>query len=464
MMVVTQAAFCYSLGMERDFEQPATILQTAVGGTAVSFNMWRTLRLSSFQIGSAAADILTASVWNRVMIAELGMPATWVGLLLALQYLLMPISFWAGHRSDTRPLWGRRRVSYIWLGRGLVVLSFPLLGMSISLFEGGEMSTGWLVALVCFMLFGVGKLFSGSVYLALVRESAPPNKQGIAIGIAETVLIAFFPIMAIAYGRWMEHYDPATFAIMIGFTAVYCAFWWFFATIKSERPLAAPVIASRSGGWGETVDKFRVVWADGRVRRFFLFLFVATFAAWMQDNILEPFGANVFGMPTGQTTRFTGYWGGATLLVLVASFVIWRKRYPETLSGFARAGLGIMAAGLLSLAITSFGQQRHLLELSLLIFGAGFGLYTFGGVSLMAAMSPTRDAGAYLGLWTVGILVSKGLGTFTGGLLRDLFHLGLDWSFALSYGLVFAIAAVGLVVASLLVHGRQVISFVEDYK
>lgn len=326
------------------------------------------------------------------------------------------------------------------------------------------MTTGWLVALVCFLLFGVGKLFSGSVYLALVRESAPPNKQGIAIGIAETVLIAFFPIMAITYGRWMEEYDPATFATMIGFTAVYCAFWWFFATIKNERPLAVPTTASRSGGWGETVSKFKDVWADGRVRRFFLFLFVATFAAWMQDNILEPFGANVFGLPTGQTTRFTGYWGGATLLVLIASFAIWRKRHPETLSRFAKVGLGIMAAGLLLLALTSVGEQRRLLEMSLLVFGGGFGLYTFGGVSLMAAMSPARDAGAYLGLWTVCILVSKGLGTFAGGLLRDLFHLGFNWSFAASYGLIFAIAAVGLVMAAALLHGRQVISFVQDNK
>ncbi|MCL4266224.1 MAG: BCD family MFS transporter [Anaerolineae bacterium] len=445
-------------------EQPTNILQTAVSDTAVSFNMWRTLRLSSFQIGSATADILTASVWNRVMIAELGMPATWVGLLLALQYLLMPISFWAGHRSDTRPLWGRRRISYIWLGRGLVVLSFPLLGMSINLFEGGEMTTGWSVALVCFLLFGMGKLFSGSVYLALVRESAPPNKQGIAIGIAETVLIAFFPIMAIAYGRWMEDYDPRTFATMIGFTAVYCAFWWFFATIKSEHTLTVPTVASRSGGWGETVGKFKDVWADGRVRRFFLFLFVATFAAWMQDNILEPFGANVFGLPTGQTTRFTGYWGGATLFILILSFIMWRKRHPETLSSFAKVGLGIMVAGMLLLALTSVGEQRHLLEMSLLVFGGGFGLYTFGGVSLMAAMSPHKDAGAYLGLWTVCILVSKGLGTFTGGLLRDLFHLGFNWSFATSYGLIFAIAAVGLVMAAALLHGRQVISFVQDNK
>jgi BCD family chlorophyll transporter-like MFS transporter len=437
---------------------------------ATPFNLLHTLRLSSFQIGSAAADILTASVWNRVMIADLGMPATWVGLLLALQYLLMPVSFWAGHRSDTRPLWGRRRTSYIWFGRALVVLSFPLLAFSVRLFEQEDVGSGWLLATVCFLLFGVGKLLSGSVYLALVRESAPPGKQGIAIGLAETVLIAFFPIMAIFYGRWMEIYNPRTFASIILFTALLCAFFWWFAIFRSERRTATsaalsagvPATASHSGSWTETVSKFKGVWRDGRVRRFFLFLFVATFAAWMQDGILEPFGANVFGMEAGQTTRFTGYWGTTTILVLITSFIFWRKRRPETLSNITKIGLGIMAAGMLLLAATSFGHQRHLLELALLAFGAGFGLYSFGGLSLMAVMSPDRDAGAYLGLWTVCILVSKGLGTFAGGLLRDVFHLGLDWSFALSYGLIFAISAIGLIIAAFVLHGRAILTFASD--
>ncbi|HIP74013.1 MAG TPA: MFS transporter, partial [Anaerolineae bacterium] len=128
---------------ETQLEQTAPI-QTAVTS---QFSVWRTMRLGTFQIGSAMADILTASVWNRVMIAVFGVPATPVGFLLALQYLLIPVAFWAGYRSDTKKLWGKRRISYIWLGRSWMVLSFPLLGLSVRFFEQGEAVTGWLLAL-----------------------------------------------------------------------------------------------------------------------------------------------------------------------------------------------------------------------------------------------------------------------------------------------------------------------------
>lgn len=427
------------------------------------FRLWHQLRLSSFQIGSAAADILTAAVWNRVMIADLGMPATLVGLLLALQYFLMPVSFWAGHLSDTRPWWGRQRVSYIWFGRGLMVLAFPLLGVSVRFFESGEMPAGWLLATVTFLLFGVGKLFSGSVYLALVRESAPARKRGIAIAMAETTLIAFFPIMAITYSRWMAVYDPRTFATIILATAGLCAFFWWFGIVRAETSASESVAASRSGGWGDTIAKFKDIWQDGRVRRFFLFLFLATFAAWMQDNVLEPFGGEVFGLEAGQTTRFTGYWGTATIVVVLACFYLWRKRRPETLSGITRGGLVMMAAGLLLLLAAAFSSERLLL-VALVVFGTGFGFYSFGGLSLMAVMSPSQDAGAYLGLWTVCILVSKGLGTFAGGAFRDLFLLGLDWSASLAYGTVFAIAGLGLAAAAVILNGRDIRSFAADMK
>lgn len=437
---------------------------TSPASTPVShYSAWRILRLSSFQIGSAMSDILTASVWNRVLISDLGMPATPVGILLALQYLLLPISFWAGHRSDTTRLWHRRRTSYIWLGRGLMVLSFPLLGLSVRFLESGQTTEGWLLALVCFLLFGMGKLFSGSVYLALVRESAPPAKQGIAIATAETMLIAFFPIAAIAYGRWMETYDPVTFSTMILTTALIAAFFWWFAIVRVENQSISTVTAAKGGGWGETMGKFKGIWQDGRVRRFFAFLFIATFASWMQDNILEPFGADVFDLPAGQTTRFTGYWGSVTIVVLLICFAIFRKRRPETHAPLAKVGLVIMAAGMALLAASGPLNQERLLMLALLVFGGGFGLYSFGGISLMAAMSPDMDAGAYLGLWSTCILLSKGLGTFTGGFLRDLFYLALELSAANAYAVVFSVAALGLVAAAIILSGQQIGSFVQAY-
>ncbi len=440
-------------------------LGNSISSIDIPFRLSYILRLSIFQIGSAMADILTASVWNRVMIADFNMPATPVGLLLALQYLLLPITFWAGHRSDTQRLWGKRRISYIWFGRAWMVLAMPILGVSVTYFRDGNIPVGWLFAVISFFMFGVGKLFSGSVYLALVRESAPRTKQGIAIGMVETTLILFFPITAVAYGRWMEVYDARTFTMMILATAVLCAFFWFIAVIRIERDTAVTdVSAARiDGNLDELLAKFKTIWQDDRVRRFFTFLFIATFAAWMQDNILEPFGADVFALQAGTTTRFTGVWGGATILVLIACFIILRKRKPQFQSPITKIGLAIMALGMALLALTSLMEQERLLMLGLLVFGIGFGLYTFGGLSLMAVMSPDHDAGAYLGLWTACILLSKGVGTFAGGAFRDLFHLEMGLSESVTYFLVFALAALGLVLAAVVLQGRQVISFAREY-
>ena len=89
-------------------------------------------------------------------------------------------------------------------------------------------------------------------------------------------------------------------------------------------------------------------------------------------------------------------------------------------------------------------------------------MYTFGGLSLMAVMCTDEDAGAYLGLWTISILIFKGLGTFFGGGLRDLFVLSLDMPVSMSYGLVFLLAAVGLMGAVLILTRLDIVGFAHD--
>ncbi len=427
-----------------------------------AFPLGKVLRLSTFQIGSAMGDILTASVWNRVMIADLGLPAWPIGLLIAFRYLLAPLSLWAGSRSDKQPILGWHRTSYIWLGRGLMVLSFPLLGASVSrLSHAPDDIAGWALAIACFLMYGVGTLISGSPFLALVRDSVPSEKQGMAIAMVETALIIFFPVTAIAFGRWMEVYNEQLFWQLVIGTAAIGAFFWFVAIVGQERrgPRHAPAADRNHAGMRDTLRK---ILADRRTRRFFIFLSLATFSAWMQDNVLEPFGADVFGLDAGHTTRFTGYWGALTVITLIAGFIIWRNRPPETLTNVTRVGLFIMAAGMVLLVLSGLGHINGLLIPGLMIFGAGFGLYSFGGLSLMAVMSPDPNAGAYLGLWTISILVSKGLGTFAGGVIRDLFYLGFGSSAGLAYGAVFLLSASGLAVAALWLGGLDVIGFARD--
>jgi len=430
--------------------------------TSASFRLGQTLRLTTFQIGSAMAEILTASVWNRVMIVDLKMDATPVAFLLALQYLLMPISLWAGHRSDTVRLWGQRRTSYIWLGRGIMVIALPLLAISVRRFESGDMTLGWLAAVISFLLFGIGKLMSGGIYLALVRESAPPEKQGLAIGVAETILIAFFAIFGIGFGFWMPHYDETVFWGMILLVAGIAGFFWWFSVVGVERNNVATQVDHQRDDVRATIGKFRQILQDKRIALFFAFLSIATFFAWMQDAILEPFGGEVLGLNSDQTTRLGSYWGGGTILMLLVGFAIWRRQRPEDQARKAGVGLVIMAVGLLLLGLTSFIEMERLLMVALLFFGLGFGVYTFGGLSLMAVMSPDRDAAAYLALWTVCVLTSKGLGTALGGALRDLFILRLQLGDAVGYGLIFVIGGLGLLGAVGLLRQVDVRGFARD--
>ena len=118
-----------------------------------------------------------------------------------------------------------------------------------------------------------------------------------------------------------------------------------------------------------------------------------------------------------------------------------------------------MALGMVMMAAAGIAGLRALVEPGLLVFGGGFGIYTFGGLSLMAVMSPDRHAGAYLGLWSISILVSKGLGTFLGGALRDLFFLQFGLPAGLSYGVVFLLQALGLVAAILALSRIDILAF-----
>lgn len=427
------------------------------------FTFWRGLRLGTFHIGSAMGDILMTSIWNRILITSFGIPATPVSLLIAIRYLISPLSLWAGHLSDNKRIFGLRRTPIIWLGRGLMVLSLPFLGLSvIRLGMDSRDALGWAFAAVSTLIYGIGTLISGGPFLALVRESAPEERQGSAIALIETLLIIFYAVAGIVFSVWMPVFDLQTFWQMIVVTMAAGGFFWLFATVGIERRQRAGAVAGQQPPAGGLGAVLREIWADNRTRRFFFFLALTMFSAWAKDAILEPFGADVFNLSMGATTRFNSYWQTATVVTLIGGGIVWRKRRPELQGRVSAAGLLIMAAGMVLLAMSAFAGLRYLVEPALLVFGGGFGVYTFGGLSLMAVMSPDRHAGAYLGLWSISILVFKGLGTFAGGALRDLFLLRLGLDAGLTYSIIYVLQAVGLTAAVLVLSRIDILGFARD--
>ena len=429
--------------------------------TSDRFSVLRSLKIGSFNFGSALVDILTASVWNRLMITDLGAGAAPVSILLALRYLLAPLSIWAGHRSDTRPIAGLRRTPYIWIGRALMLLAvillpISLLRLSVSLSD----PIGWLMAVAIFIAYGAGTAISGGPYLALIHDRTPEAKRGVAMSIAQTMLLLGFALSPIAFGRLLPEYSPEQFQALALLTGVAAALFWFFSIFREDRKATvtpAPQAVTRP----PLRATLRSMWADRRTRLFAMFLSLGAIASFAQDAVLEPFGGDVFALDVEQTTRFNAYFGTGVLVVMVLTAIVTRKQRPEQQSRPAAIGLSVMVVGLILLAIAGLAHVRWLITPALLVFGGGFGAYTIGGVSLLMAMTTNQAAGAYLGLWTMIQLVSRGVGIGLGGIVHDV-TLALTGSVAIAYSTVFALEAVGLIICIALLAHLDVVGFVRQ--
>jgi BCD family chlorophyll transporter-like MFS transporter len=406
------------------------------------FSLPRTLKLGSFHIGSAFADLLTSGVLNRILISDLGIAAAPVAFLSALRYLLAPLSIWAGYRSDTRPLFGLHRTPYIWAGRLLMLLSLPLLPLiTVVLAANPRAPGGWALAVLAFLIFGVGTLLSGSTYLALIRDSAPPARHGLALAIVQIFLVVSFPVSAVIYGRLMPVYDQGLFWQLVLFGTAIAGGFWLFALFGEEKRGASVAVDEQEQLPFRQL--LREMWADRHTRAFFLFLALGAVSAFAQDAVLEPFGGDVFGLEAGETTRFNAYWGLGVLISLIGTVVLTRKRQAYEQTSTTVLGLALTALPLALLALVSFLQLQMLLVPVLVFFGFGFGIYTVGAVSLLMAMTSDKRAGAYLGLWSMAQLIFRGIGIFLGGAMRDVM-LNTTGSMTIAYGTVFLLEAIGL--------------------
>lgn len=406
--------------------------------------LWRTLKLGLFHIGSAMIDLLAFSVWNRVMIVELGMPATPVGLVLTLHNFLSPLLVWGGYLSDVRPLAGLRRLPYALGGRLLMLAPFPLLPLIAWAIARGE-PWGWGVAFGAFVLYGIGRAISGTAFLALIHDVAPPEQRGRTVGIIWTMLITGFAVVPILYSRLLPVYDPVAVQNLF-LVAPAIALALFLISLWGEekrQPRAASTARPTPAPLRRTLA---VVWNNTGTRVFAAFLLISALFIFAYDQILEPFGGDVFSLPVGKTTLFNAYWGMGVLFGMLGTLAISsRARRPTDVTISVVGSVG-SALAFLMLSLASARQQLPLVSPTLLILGLSMGIFNVGSLALMMRMSDERLAGTFMGIWSLMQLMGRGLSGLIGVIARDL---SLAWlgNFGAAYGATFALEAVGVVIA-----------------
>jgi BCD family chlorophyll transporter-like MFS transporter len=412
--------------------------------------------LKRFQLGLihvAVAMTLVPinSTLNRVMIKELAISATLVAVLASLPYLFSPIQVAIGSYSDRHPIFGFRRTPYILAGLILCVLGV-IVSPQVAFLLANSFPLGLLAGLLAFGAWGMGYNLSAVSYLSLASELSGENGRGRTIAIMWFMMIVSIIVTAIGLGRMVDPYTPQALIRAFGYVAVSALLLGLLGLIRLEPRSGASSSASES----YTVKQMTAaITATPVARVFFIYLLLLLAAILGQDVLLEPFGAEAFGMTVTQTTRITSIWGTFVLLAIIVAGFLEGRVSKRMVAQFGNVGALL---GFVVIVMSGILINKHVFYTGVTLLGVGTGLSTVANLSLMFDLTVPGMVGLYIGAWGFSNALSRLTGSILGGVVRDVVTqvTGLALS---GYLVVFSIEALMLLIAAVMLYQIDVNAF-----
>ena len=437
-----------------------------------------TLRLGLFQGCLGCLAVIFAGLLNRIMISELAFPGLLVGGALAFEQFVAPSRVLFGQLSDLRPILSRHRVPYVLLGTAafcsLAVLSVPLIFLVGRVLQAGDQPRlAFAIAALCglFALYGLAVSLATTPYLALVIDRTSESERPRAVGLIWCLLTVGIVIGAILISVSLRSLDgvrdpailePTLLRFMTGvaiavMTLTLIATWG----LEPSGRMSQADITSRPGEAITLGQSWALITSSPQVLIFFSFLILFTLGLFLQDPILESYGAQVFGMPIAATAQLNAFWGIGTLIGLLAAGLWIVPRLGKMAT--ARLGCRLIAASLFLLLLSGLTGSVPLLQFLMVIFGLSAGIGTNSALCLMLDLTLPQAAGAFVGVWGLAQALSRALGKLIGG---GLFDLGRSLPFGSgpypAYALVFTVELMVALAALLLLSRVNVRQFRED--
>jgi BCD family chlorophyll transporter-like MFS transporter len=326
-----------------------------------------------------------------------------------------------------------------------------------------------LLALL-FTLYGLALSASSTPFAAMLVDVSDESDRSKLVGVVWSMLMVGIVIGAIVSGgllRQLEADAPiATLqasinrlfviipAIVLGLVLL--------GTVGIEKKY------SRFSSRSTLVDRedkitlgraLRVLTASRQTGLFFTFLLTMTISLFMQEPVLEPYGGEVFGMTYAETTQLNAFWGLGTLVGLsTTGFLVVPRLGKQRTTAI---GCGLVALCFALIILAGFTQNPGLLRGTLLIFGLASGFATTGAISMMLDLTAAETAGTFIGAWGLAQALARAIATVAGGATLTV-GKQLSSHLVFSYGLVFALQAIGMLIAIWFLNRVNVQEFQEN--
>ena len=411
------------------------------------------LQLAFIHTAVAMTLVPLTGTLNRVMIFDFGLSKTIFTLIAIFPYLFSPIQVAIGSYADSHPILGYRRTPHILLGLVLCAAGLGISSFMVSAIHTNYAS-GILVGLVAFFLWGMGYHFSAVSYFSLASELSGEKGRG------TTIAIMFFMMVL---GIITASQTVSRMATEPTFEALSRAFWivsisaltlGLLSLIKLEPRFNAA--ASNPAAKTHTIQEmYAAITANPVARAFFIYLLLLLAAILGQDVLLEPFGAQAFGMTISETSRIVSY---SQLLTLIAFFVAGFMEGRVEKKKIAQMGNICAILGFLLIVISGIARSLGIFYAGIMLLGFGTGIATVANLSLMYNLTVHEEVGLYIGAWGFSNGLSRGVGLLMAGVIADL-ATSITGNSLSGYLVVFGIEALMLLIAAFMLGRIDVNAF-----
>ena len=403
------------------------------------------------------------STLNRVMIYDLGISKTLFTILAIFPYLLAPIQVAIGSFSDRHPVMGYRRSPYILAGLILCVIGVAV-SPQVAILISENFTLGIIVGVLAFGAWGMGYNLSAVSYLSLASELSGEKERGKTIATMFTIMVIGLIATGISLSRMVPTFDLATLErafIIVAASALTLGLLGLFKLeprFSRSADRSADLSPQSEGPQSEnyTIKEMTAAITENPVAKiFFVYLLLLLAAILSQDVLLEPFGAQAFGMTLEQTSRIVSITNSFTLIAFIIAGLLdgrVKKKYVAQIGN-----LGALI-GFVIIVISGLTASQSAFYISITLLGFGTGISTIANLSLMFDLTVPEKVGLYIGAWGFSNGLSRLVGLLMAGVVADL-ATQLTGSALNGYLVVFGIEALMLLVAAVMLYRIDVPAF-----
>lgn len=403
------------------------------------------LQLALIHTAVAMTLVPINSTLNRVMIFDLGFSKTLFTFLAIFPYLLAPIQVAIGSFSDRNPIFGYRRTPYIFVGLLLCVIGVAA-APQVAILLTENFNLGIVAGFLAFGAWGMGFNLSAVSYFSLATELSDKKGRGATIATMFFLMVLGLIATGIMLSRLVPTYTPEGLTRAFIIVAISALVLGLLGLFRLESKSSAE-LSPRSVTY-TLKEMTAAITSNPTAKTFFIYLLLLLAAILGQDVLLEPFGAQAFGMTLEKTSRIVSISSTFTLIAFIVAGFMERRVRKKVIAQIGNIGALV---GFLIIIVSGLMSSLSLFYPGIILLGFGTGISTVANLSLMFELTVPEKVGLYIGAWGFSNGLSRLTGLLMAGVVADVATQVTGQALS-GYLVVFGIEALMLFVAAIMLQ------------